>query len=91
MTTDSSATGAQQIAAGYAFEGSALELGTVVVDGVCDPTAQVRNPGEQVHRIERVGEAAARGRVMVFDIQDGVVAAMWSGPLDAADTDEICS
>src|ERR1700743_3155980 len=28
---------AKEIAAGYAFAGAALELGTVVLDGTCDP------------------------------------------------------
>src|SRR5690349_2930655 len=35
---------AQQIAAGYAFEGAALELGAVVVGGEIDPAARVRIP-----------------------------------------------
>jgi len=33
---------AQQIAAGYAVDGSALVLGAVVIDGAADPAAQVR-------------------------------------------------
>ena len=42
-STTRAATGpAQRIAAGYATEGGALELGTVVVDGQVDPAAQVR-------------------------------------------------
>jgi hypothetical protein len=50
MTTGSKATPAQQIAAGYAVQGQALELGTVVVDGTADPTAQVRIPLATVNR-----------------------------------------
>jgi len=44
MTAEPTATPAQQIAAGYAVEGQALELGAVVVDGVVDPSAAVRIP-----------------------------------------------
>ncbi|CAM5708979.1 hypothetical protein MAUB1S_02631 [Mycolicibacterium aubagnense] len=43
MTTESSASPAQQIAAGYAVSGQALNLGAVVVDGAVDPSAQVRS------------------------------------------------
>ena len=39
MSTESSPPPARQIAAGYTAEGQALELGTVVVDGVADPGA----------------------------------------------------
>ena len=44
MSTESTANPAQQIAAGYAVEGQALELGAVVIDGKTDPTAQIRIP-----------------------------------------------
>jgi len=50
MTTESTASPAQQIAAGYAVQGQALELGAVVVDGTVDPTAQVRIPLVPVRR-----------------------------------------
>ncbi|HET9889976.1 MAG TPA: hypothetical protein VFQ42_05695, partial [Mycobacterium sp.] len=40
MSTDSGA--ATRIADGYAVDGQALELGTVVIDGAADPTAQIR-------------------------------------------------
>src|SRR3954453_11368737 len=62
MTTESTATPAQQIAAGYATQGPALELGTVVVDGVCDPTAQVRIPLEMVNRHGLVAGATGTGK-----------------------------
>ena len=68
MTTDSSATGAQQIAAGYAFEGQALELGTVVVDGVCDPTAQVRIPLATVNRHGLVAGATGTGKTKSLQV-----------------------
>ncbi|HUS61665.1 MAG TPA: Gmad2 immunoglobulin-like domain-containing protein, partial [Acidimicrobiales bacterium] len=48
------------------------------------PEAEVRNPGEQVHRIVRFGSGALASFVMVFEIQNGVVASMFSGPRDAA-------
>jgi uncharacterized protein len=42
--TQPTSSPAQQIAAGYAAEGHALDLGSVVVDGTTDPAAQVRIP-----------------------------------------------
>jgi hypothetical protein len=68
MTTDSSVTGAQQIAAGYAFEGPALALGTVVVDGVCDPTAQVRIPLATVNRHGLVAGATGTGKTKSLQV-----------------------
>jgi DNA helicase HerA-like ATPase len=53
---------AQQIAAGYAFEGEALELGTVVVDGVVDPSALVRIPMRTVNRHGLVAGATGTGK-----------------------------
>ena len=68
MTTESSATGAQQIAAGYAGEGQALDLGTVVVDGVCDPTAQVRIPLATVNRHGLVAGATGTGKTKSLQV-----------------------
>ena len=68
MTNASSATGAQQIAAGYAFEGPALELGTVVVDGVCDPAAQVRIPLATVNRHGLVAGATGTGKTKSLQV-----------------------
>lgn len=68
MTNASSATGAQQIAAGYAFDGPALELGTVVVDGVCDPTAQVRIPLATVNRHGLVAGATGTGKTKSLQV-----------------------
>src|ERR1700754_3968024 len=50
MSTEPAATPARRIANGYAVEGQALELGTVVVDGNADPTAQIRIPLAAVNR-----------------------------------------
>jgi hypothetical protein len=68
MTTDSSVTGAQQIAAGYAFEGPALELGAVVIDGVCDATAQVRIPLATVNRHGLVAGATGTGKTKSLQV-----------------------
>ncbi|WP_280294546.1 helicase HerA-like domain-containing protein [Nocardia abscessus] len=53
---------AQEIAAGYAFEGSALELGAVVVDGTVDPTARVRIPMRMINRHGLVAGATGTGK-----------------------------
>ncbi|WP_280250155.1 helicase HerA-like domain-containing protein [Nocardia abscessus] len=53
---------AQEIAAGYAFEGSALELGAVVVDGTVDPTARVRIPMRMINRHGLVSGATGTGK-----------------------------
>ena len=44
MSTESTETPAKRIADGYAVEGQALELGTVVVDGAANPSAQIHIP-----------------------------------------------
>jgi hypothetical protein len=53
---------AREIAAGYAFEGLALELGTVVVDGTVDPAARVRIPMPMVNRHGLVAGATGTGK-----------------------------
>ncbi|TCK25626.1 helicase HerA-like domain-containing protein [Pseudonocardia endophytica] len=53
---------AQEIAAGYATEGSALELGTVLVDGTCDPEAKVRIPFATLNRHGLVAGATGTGK-----------------------------
>jgi DNA helicase HerA-like ATPase len=68
MTTESSATPAQQIAAGYTVEGRALELGTVVVDGVCDPAAQVRIPLATVNRHGLIAGATGTGKTKSLQV-----------------------
>src|SRR4051795_11510535 len=68
MTTDASATPAQQIAAGYAVEGQALNLGSVVVDGVVDPTAQVRIPLATVNRHGLVAGATGTGKTKSLQV-----------------------
>ena len=68
MTIESSATKAQQIAAGYATQGEALELGSVVVDGACDPTAQVRIPLATVNRHGLVAGATGTGKTKTLQV-----------------------
>jgi uncharacterized protein len=68
MTTESTATPAQQIAAGYATQGPALELGTVAVDGVCEPTAQVRIPLATVNRHGLVAGATGTGKTKSLQV-----------------------
>src|SRR5215472_10836970 len=68
MTSESTATPAQQIAAGYATEGPALELGTVVVDGTCDPTAEVRIPLATVNRHGLVAGATGTGKTKTLQV-----------------------
>ncbi len=68
MTIESSATKARQIAAGYATEGAALELGSVVVDGACDPTAQVRIPLATVNRHGLVAGATGTGKTKTLQV-----------------------
>ncbi len=68
MTEEPTATPAQQIAAGYAVEGPALELGTVLVDGVVDPTAQVRIPLAMVNRHGLVAGATGTGKTKSLQV-----------------------
>jgi DNA helicase HerA-like ATPase len=53
---------AQQIAAGYATEGAALELGTVLIDGAIDPSARVRIPLAMLNRHGLVAGATGTGK-----------------------------
>ncbi|HVQ97313.1 MAG TPA: helicase HerA-like domain-containing protein, partial [Mycobacterium sp.] len=59
---------AQQIAAGYAVEGHALELGTVVVDGTADPSAQIRIPLATVNRHGLVAGATGTGKTKTLQL-----------------------
>ncbi len=53
---------AAEIAAGYATEAGALELGTVVVDGAADPAARVRIPFATLNRHGLVAGATGTGK-----------------------------
>ncbi|MBO0865367.1 MAG: DUF853 family protein [Mycobacterium sp.] len=63
-----SATPAQQIAAGYAVQGRALELGTVVVDGTADPAAQIRIPLATINRHGLVAGATGTGKTKTLQL-----------------------
>lgn len=69
MTTESADGGpAQRIASGYAVHGQALELGTVVVDGTVDPTAQVRIPLATINRHGLVAGATGTGKTKTLQL-----------------------
>ncbi|MDG4667845.1 helicase HerA-like domain-containing protein [Mycobacterium sp. 236(2023)] len=68
MTTESSGSPAQQIAAGYAGQGAVLELGTVVVDGVCDSSARVRIPLAMLNRHGLVAGATGTGKTKSLQV-----------------------
>ncbi|HVQ98457.1 MAG TPA: helicase HerA-like domain-containing protein, partial [Mycobacterium sp.] len=67
-STDPSATPARKIAAGYAVEGQALELGTVVVDGTTDTAAQIRIPLATVNRHGLVAGATGTGKTKTLQL-----------------------
>ncbi|MGZ8801498.1 MAG: helicase HerA-like domain-containing protein [Mycobacterium sp.] len=68
MATGQAASPAQQIAAGYSAEGEALELGAVLVDGVCDPAARVRIPLATVNRHGLVAGATGTGKTKSLQV-----------------------
>jgi len=68
MSTESTASAAQQIAAGYAVAGPALELGSVVVKGTADPTAQVRIPLATINRHGLVAGATGTGKTKSLQV-----------------------
>lgn len=68
MASESTSTPAQQIAAGYAVDGAALELGAVVVGGVCDRTAQVRIPLATVNRHGLIAGATGTGKTKSLQV-----------------------
>ncbi|EUA36875.1 ftsK/SpoIIIE family protein [Mycobacterium avium subsp. avium 2285 (R)] len=68
MSTDSAATPATRIADGYAVAGQALELGTVVIDGAADPSAQIRIPLATVNRHGLVAGATGTGKTKTLQL-----------------------
>src|SRR6201997_5035051 len=72
MTTESAADGpegpAKRIADGSAVSGQALELGTVVVDGAADPTAQIRIPLATINRHGLVAGATGTGKTKTLQL-----------------------
>src|ERR1700747_2431182 len=68
MTTEPAATPAKRIANGSALEGQALELGTVVVDGAVDPSAQIRIPLATINRHGLVAGATGTGKTKTLQL-----------------------
>ncbi|MGO9510731.1 MAG: helicase HerA-like domain-containing protein [Mycobacterium sp.] len=68
MSTESEVTPAKRISAGYAVDGNALELGTVVVDGTVDPSAQIRIPLATVNRHGLVAGATGTGKTKTLQL-----------------------
>ncbi|ORB71612.1 helicase HerA-like domain-containing protein [Mycobacterium shinjukuense] len=72
MSTESAESGrggpAQRISAGYAVDGQALELGTVVVDGQPDPTARIRIPLATINRHGLVAGATGTGKTKTLQL-----------------------
>ena len=68
MTSESTATPAQQIAAGYVTTGQSLDLGSVVVDGTVDPTAQIRIPLSMMNRHGLVAGATGTGKTKTLQV-----------------------
>ena len=68
MSTESAPTPAKRIADGYAVQGQALELGTVVVDGEADPTAQIRIPLATINRHGLVAGATGTGKTKTLQL-----------------------
>lgn len=59
---DKNSSEAQAIAAGYAFEGAALELGTVIVGEQINPDARVRIPMKTLNRHGLIAGATGTGK-----------------------------
>ncbi|EID13492.1 hypothetical protein MXEN_10781 [Mycobacterium xenopi RIVM700367] len=59
---------AQAIASGYAVDGQALELGTVVIDGTATPSAQVRIPLATINRHGLVAGATGTGKTKTLQL-----------------------
>ncbi|MEV6244662.1 helicase HerA-like domain-containing protein [Streptomyces sp. NPDC051742] len=59
---------AAEIAAGYAFDGEALELGALLWDGVCHPDAPVRIPLSVLNRHGLVAGATGTGKTKTLQL-----------------------
>ena len=66
--TDTTQTPAQQIAAGYTTTGAALDLGSVLVGGQVDPTAQIRIPLAMMNRHGLVAGATGTGKTKTLQV-----------------------
>ncbi|GLZ32117.1 ATPase [Lentzea sp. NBRC 105346] len=61
-------TAQSEIAAGYALEGAAIELGAVLVDDKVDPSAHVRIPLSMVNRHGLVAGATGTGKTKTLQL-----------------------
>jgi uncharacterized protein len=61
-------TPAQKIAAGYAVAGQAMQLGSVVVGGAVDPSAQIRIPLATLNRHGLVAGATGTGKTKTLQV-----------------------
>ncbi|MFJ7496280.1 helicase HerA-like domain-containing protein [Streptomyces sp. NPDC097727] len=59
---------AQEIAAGYAVSGAALDLGALLWDGVCRPDAQIRIPLAMFNRHGLVAGATGTGKTKTLQL-----------------------
>ena len=66
---------AREIAEGYASEGPALELGTVLIDGQPDPAARVRIPLATLNRHGLVAGATGTGKTKTLQLMAEQLAA----------------
>ncbi|MCW6009070.1 DUF853 domain-containing protein [Micromonospora sp. CPCC 205371] len=57
-----------EVRAGYTFDGAALDLGALVVDGACDATAQVRIPLGMLNRHGLVAGATGTGKTKTLQV-----------------------
>lgn len=64
MTSES----AERVAAGYAVDGPALDLGTVMVDGVAHPSARVRIPLATMNRHGLIAGATGTGKTKSLQV-----------------------
>ncbi|HHX85870.1 MAG TPA: DUF853 family protein [Actinomycetales bacterium] len=67
-TTPPADSPARRIAAGYATEGGAVTLGSVVVDGEADPTAKVALPLSMVNRHGFIAGATGTGKTKTLQL-----------------------
>ncbi|TWP52478.1 DUF853 family protein [Lentzea tibetensis] len=61
-------TAQAEIAAGYALEGTAIELGAVLVDATVEPTAHVRIPLSMINRHGLVAGATGTGKTKTLQL-----------------------
>jgi uncharacterized protein len=66
--TEDKAADAKRIAEGYAFQGPALEFGTVVLDGAAHPDAHIRVPLATLNRHGLIAGATGTGKTKTLQV-----------------------